>query len=675
MTADEPTSPPRTGSGEVAWHRPLHALARLVAPDAGPPERFIASGLCAVAALVALLLDRMELPTATWTLVGLSYLAGGLRTFLAGVVSIRQGKPDINLLMIVAAIVSAILGHWDDGALLLFLFSLSDALERFAIERTRRGVTALLNLRPATATRVRADGETVVAVAELQAGDEIRVRPGERFPVDGVVITGTSAADESIVTGESLPVEKRPGDSILAGTINANGSLLVRMTRGAAESTIARIVHLVEHAQESKPVAQRLIERWQTPYVVGVFAVALLAFLLSWARGSPVLHAVQTAMILLVAASPCAVVLASPVAVLAAVTRGARSGVLFKGGAVLERLGTIDTVAFDKTGTLTRGRPVLTHIVPTDGTSEDEVLRVAASIEHHSEHPLSRAIMAEVRNRGLSFDDVDHFANEPGLGIVGRVNGRWIGAGRIELFDRHGIPLPSALRADAAEEHEGTTVVVFRQDGIGGVFHLRDTVRAEAAATLAGLRALGIRRMVMLTGDRPPAARAVADRLGISDVRAGIHPAQKMAEIRQLSKQTAGVAMVGDGVNDAPALAAADIGIAMGGAGTDVAMETADVVLMRDDLRGLCEAVHLAQRCRTVIQRCLLFAFGMIVVLVLLTMLGWLSLPMAVIGHEGTTVLVVLAGLRLLREPPAAPNRSPAPTVQRSLTGPLPLRG
>lgn len=628
----------------VRWINPV---VRLFLPTAGPIERFVASGLCAATSAIGAVLNWQGASAAGWLFILAGYVLGGSRATLEAILALRNWRPDINVLMILAAVVALLTGHWDEGAILLFLFSLSDALERFAIERTRRGIDSLMDLRPETACLVRHDRELNVPLAELRVGDVVRVRPGERFPADGVVMDGQSAVDESIVTGEPIPVDKQPGSSILAGTINANGSLLVRVARAASESTLARIVQLVEEAQERKVTAQRIIERWQSPYVLSVLGISAATILLGMLWSGEVMASIQRGMILLVAASPCAVVLASPVAVLATVTRATRNGVLFKGGSHIERLACVSTFAFDKTGTLTRGKPKVRGIRAIRGDA-DELLAVAASLEHRSEHPVARAIAAEAERRGLPLPEIESFTSEPGFGVWGRMGGLWVGVGQEKLFQRHGIALPAALTQALAGDHEGAQVLVFRGDGLAGVIEVADEIRHEARAAVAELRELGIAHLTMLTGDHSAAAQRIAAAVGIEDVRAGLTPGEKLAAILTLAKTNGGAAMVGDGVNDAPALAAATVGIAMGGGGTDVALETADVVLMRDDLRGLPLAMRLARRCRATIQQSLLFAFGMIAFLVIMTLAGAMYLPIAVVCHEGSTVAVVLYGLRLL---------------------------
>ncbi|MBI5863704.1 MAG: heavy metal translocating P-type ATPase [Planctomycetes bacterium] len=571
-----------------------------------------------------------------------------------------ERRLDVNFLMILAALVSAALGHWGEGAVLLFLFSLSDAMERFAIERTRRSIRSVMALRPPTALLIRDGAENETAVEQLRLGDEIRVRPGMRFPIDGLIVDGRAAIDESVVTGESIPVDKGPGDAVFAGTINADGSLRVRMNKPAAESTIARIVHMVETAQDEKIAVQRTIERWQAPYVYGVLAISALTILAGGLFTSDWAGSLQRGMVLLVAASPCAVVLASPVAVLSAITCGARHGVLFKGGAHLERLAEVDTVAFDKTGTVTLGRLQVVGMRPHGGASEDQLLSVAASIEAHSEHPLAVAIVAAAKKRALPMSAVDGFSNVAGDGVSGTVGGCWTGVGRRGLFEKHGVSLPDGLDGEKNPHDGHTTVLVHQAGGVSGTIELRDTLRTDAASAVASLHAQGVENLVLLTGDHTGPARRIASQLGFHDVRAELRPEDKLDAVRGLRSDGKTVAMIGDGVNDAPALAAAHVGLAMGARGTDVAMETADVVLMRDDLHLVADAIHLARSARQVIRQSLVFALVVIGCLVTLTGLGWLRLPTAVVGHEGSTVLVVLNGLRLLRTPLGAAKKSSA---------------
>jgi Cd2+/Zn2+-exporting ATPase len=604
--------------------------------------------LCAVFALAGWWLG--DAPAARPAFL-LAYLAGGLGPTLAAAAALRQGQLNVDLLMILAAAGAATIGDWIEGAVLLFLFTLSGTLEAYAMYRTRRSIEALIQLRPREAARVRGDQDERVAIETLRLRDVVRVRPGERFPVDGEVTEGETWADEATLTGESTPVHKTAGATVFAGTINGRGSVLVRMTRAVADTTLERIVRLVQEAQAEKTPSQKFVESWQQPYVLGVLAAAALALAGSW-----LLHerdwgdAFYHAMVLLVAASPCAVVVSSPAVVLSAIARAARHGVLFKGGYHLEMLGKVEVVAFDKTGTITVGKPGVTEVWAEDGVEPAALLRLAAAVERRSEHHLAVAVLEEAKRRGLSPPDAEDFENHVGLGVHARVEGCWVGVGREPLFEEHGVPIPEAVREAARRlraEGQTTLLVVVTGQGMGGVIALADQARPEAAAALAALKRLGVRRNVIITGDHERVARAVAGRVGADDYRAGLLPDQKVLELRRLMDAGVCLAMVGDGVNDAPALATAPVGIAMGGAGTDVALEVADVVLMRDDLTALPFAVWLSRRARQRVRQNMTFAFGMISLLVVSTFIG-LPLWLGVIGHEGSTLLVVFNGLRLL---------------------------
>jgi Cd2+/Zn2+-exporting ATPase len=561
--------------------------------------------------------------------------------------------------MILAAAGAAVLGDWGEGAVLLFLFSLSGTLEAYALYRTTRSVDALVRLRPREASRVRDGGEARVPVEDLAVGDTIRVRPGERFPVDGEVTEGETWADESTLTGESEPVGKAPGDPVFAGTINGRGSVLLRMTRAVADTTLERIVRLVRDAQAEKTAAQVLVESWRGPYVGAVLLTSALVFAGSWflhreGFGDSFYHA----MVILVVSSPCAVVVGAPAVLLSAIARAARQGVLFKGGASLEALGAVDVIAFDKTGTITRGEPAVTSVWAAGGLDPDRLLSLAAAVERRSEHHLAAAVVAEADRRGLAPPDVADFETHTGEGVHARSDGLWVGVGREALFASHGRPVAPAV-ADAARRlrEEGQTALLIVADGVGaaagGVIAVSDLPRPDAAAALAALKRAGVSHVLVLTGDHERVARAVAGRVGADDVRSGLMPQEKVVELRRLMNEGHRLAMVGDGVNDAPALATAHVGIAMGAAGTDVALEVADVVLVRDDLRALPFAVWLSRLARRRVRQNLTFAFATIAVLVLSSFFG-LPLWLGVVGHEGSTVLVVLNGLRLLRESPPA---------------------
>lgn len=620
----------------------------------------IATGICAALGLTGAIFHSMEFSlaqTLSITACVGAYLAGGLGPTANVVSALRNRQLNVDLLMILAAIGAAVIGDWLEGVVLLFLFSLSGTLEAFAMYRTTRSIEALIQLRPREAMLVR-EGvaeDQRVAVESLKIGDVVRVRPGERFSVDGLVSDGETWADEATLTGESEPIHKTLGDMVFSGTINGQGSVLVKMTRAVADTTLERIVHMVQEAQAEKTPTQRFVESWQQPYVIGVIAAAALVFL-----GARVVHtaswydAFYHAMVMLVAASPCAVVVSAPAVLLSAIARAGRHGVLFKGGVHLESLGKVDVIAFDKTGTVTLGKPGVTEVWIPQGIDESRLLSLAASVEQRSEHPLGVPVVAEVRRRSIALSEspLVEFHSHTGHGVHARVDGIWVGVGREGLFEAHDIPIPAELVEQARRIRElGQTalMVVTVEEAMCGVIGVADQIRPEAAATIDALKRLGIRRIVILTGDHERVAQAIAKVLHADEVRAGLLPDQKVVELRRLAEDGGLVAMVGDGVNDAPALATARVGIAMGGAGTDVALEVADVVLMRDDLRALPLAVWISRLARRRVRQNMIFAFAMIGVLVISTFFN-LPLWLGVLGHEGSTVVVVFNGLRILWE-------------------------
>lgn len=585
-----------------------------------------------------------------------SYLAGGIFATRKAIVDLVHRQVNVDLLMVTAAAGAAVVGAWGEGAVLLGLFSTSNALEHLALGRTRRAVRALMELSPDVATVVRPDlpgGEAVVPVEDLRLGDVVLVRPGERVAVDGVVIAGETACDQAAITGESLPVEKRLGDNVFAGTINTTGAIQVRVAKLAQESTLAKIIGFVEEAREQKSRTQRFTDAFEGKYAVGVIAFSALVAVVPWLFfGTALGDAFYRAMTLLVVASPCALVISTPASTLSGLANAARHGILFKGGGHLEDAGLIRIVAFDKTGTLTRGRPHLTDVVVLNSdVSEAELLRYAASAERLSEHHLSQAIVGAALERGLALVDPEEFRALPGKGIMAVVDGREVAIGNELLFAELGVSIAGGK--DVAEELRAdgkSAVYVGDRSAIHGVVAVADTVRPDAAQVVADLKRLGITRTVMLTGDNRRVAEAIAEQLGIAEVEADLLPEEKLVTIRQLMTNGP-VVMVGDGVNDAPALATATLGVAMGAAGTDVALETADVVLMADDLTKLPYAIALSRRTRRTIVQNLIFSLTVIAVLVTAALTIGIPLPLGVVGHEGSTIIVVLNGLRLLRTP------------------------
>ncbi len=580
----------------------------------------------------------------------LSYVAGGGIAAVRALILLSRFEVTIDLLMVTAALGAASVGAWSEGAILLFLFSLSNTLERFALHRTRRAIEDLLDLSPTEATVRRAGGEERIPTSDLRIGDVVVVRPGERIPADGVVVFGQSSIDQSPVTGESIPVDKECGDTVFAGTLNQQGAIEIRVTREPSDTTLQRIIRLVEEAQSEKAQTQQLTDWFGRRYTLGVFAASALTFAIPWLLlGQPSHTAFYRAMTVLVVASPCAVVISIPAAILSAIARGARHGILFKGGAHLEQAARIDAIAFDKTGTLTLGRPLLTRVLGAPGVNPDDVLRLAASAESRSEHPLGRAIVEGANVAGHSLLPCESLTAVVGKGIKSELSSGTVWVGKRDLIEAQGLEIPPSLLA-AVEElaREGHTVMyVADQMRTLGAVAAMDTLRPTALEAVARLRALGIQKLLMLTGDHAAVARAIAAQVGIA-FEAELLPSDKQEVIRALTAEGRRVAMVGDGINDAPSLATASLGVALGGSSTDVALETADLVLMGDDLRRLPEAIGLARATNRIIRQNLVFAFTMMGLLLLATFAESLRLPFAVVGHEGSTVLVILNGLRLL---------------------------
>ncbi|MCX6050412.1 MAG: heavy metal translocating P-type ATPase [Chloroflexi bacterium] len=607
-----------------------------------------------------------------------AFAAGGYSGLVGAIRQAKVGKLDIDFLMIAAALGAAAIGDWKEGALLLFLFTLSGALEHFAMERTRKAIEALAVLRPDTARVRRDDQEITLSVDELKIGDLILVYPGERLPVDGVVMQGESTIDQSPITGESIPVHKTLKDLVYAGSINGHGALEVEMRKPASESTLSKIINLVEEARQNSTPAQQFIDRFSQPYTYAVISATLLAIIVPVLFGHEVFSAtLYRAMTLLVVASPCALIISTPASVLSAIAAAARGGVLFKGGAYLEKVSEISTIAFDKTGTLTHGKPVVTDVRPLSGYTEHDVLRMAANAETSSEHHIGHAIIEKARALGLAQESPINFQALPGHGIQATFERgtmtETIYIGNDKLFMDEKMDISPAIRliGRTLQEQGKTVMLVVRRstvdDTLGdtrdwetvGFIAVADTLRPEAATAIQALRGLGIKRIVMLTGDNKAVAHGIAQSAGIDEVYSDLLPEQKVEILHQLVKEGKTI-MIGDGVNDAPALATAHVGIAMGAGGTDVALETADVVLMASDLAQLPFMLDLSRRAQRIVRQNVIFSVGVIICLVLATVVlpliiqGFvMPLPLGVVGHEGSTLLVVTNGLRMLAMRPA----------------------
>ena len=602
-----------------------------------------------------------------WFCYSVAYVFGGWYGLKESVKSLQEPAVEIDLLMILAALGALVIGAPFEGAMLLFLFSLSGVLEEYAIGRSRTAIKSLIEMRPESA-RILRGGETVtVPIDDVEIGDVFVVRPGDRLPLDGVVESGESTVDQSSLTGESVPVPKEPGDDVFGGTINETGSLEVQVSRKAQESAISRLIHMVEEAQSKRAPTQQLIDRFEQPYVLSVLAMTAIAVALPITLlEQPFESTFYRAMTLMVAASPCAVIISTPAAVLSAISAGGRQGVLFKGGEHIETAGNVDAIAFDKTGTLTEGNSRLTDVstlenVSLDGEplTDDRLLTLAAAVQTRSEHHLAEATVEAAADRSLDVPDATGFEAVVGKGVHATVAERTIHIGNPRYFrsvtgGRSIDGIEAGLDAVRELEAHGKTSVLVVAETDGGLETLgwlafTDTIRPDAIGAIEQLRERGVERIVMLTGDNERVAEYIADELGIDEVYSELLPEEKVEHIESLQRRYDAVAMVGDGVNDAPALATADISVGMGGAGTDVALETADIVLMSDKLDRLPYAFALSRETRKTLYINFSIAFGAILIMVIAILTAGIPLPVAVVGHEGSTVLVSLIGLRLLR--------------------------
>lgn len=586
----------------------------------------------------------------------LAYIAGGYDISTHALPGLFRGRFDTDILMLAAAGGAAVLGQWSEGAFLLFLFALGHAGEHYALDRARNAVDALGQLMPKSAKVRRGDELLDIPVEQLELGETVLVRPGDRVPVDGRVVKGRSAVDQSPITGESQPVNKELGDEVFAGSINSENALEVEVTKLAKDNTLSRVMQMVAEAQEQKSPTQQMTQTFTSRFVPTVLVATLLMMVvppiwgkLSWEE------AFYRSMLLLVASSPCALALGTPAAVLAGIGQAARHGVLIKGGIHLENLGAVKVLALDKTGTITEGQFRLTDVEPAPGVESEHLLAVAGAVEQQSSHPLAQAVVTEVLKRGVTLAKAEGLENLSGRGVRSRVDNQTVLVGSQRML-REILPQlvgESESRRVAELEGEGKTVIlVSRGESFLGLLALADEPREEARESLAALKRLGVSTIAMLTGDNARAAQRVAQKVGVTEVRAGLLPEDKVTAVKELRQSGGRLAMVGDGVNDAPALALADVGIAMGGAGTAVALETADVALMSDDLSKLPFAVGLSRASRAVIWQNLALSMGMIAILIVTSVFGLISLGPTVLAHEGSTLLVIFNALRLLRFQP-----------------------
>ncbi len=581
-----------------------------------------------------------------------NYFFGGFYAVRAIIAALKEKTIEVDLLMVLAALGAAYVNAWTEGAILLFLFSLSNVLQHYAMGRTQRAISSLLELRPDTVTVRRGGTQQTVALDDVQIGDVVVLHPGDRVALDADILSGSGNFDESSITGESMPVHKTVGDVVLSGTLNQNGALDVRVNKLAQESTLARIITMVSDAQSRKASTQSFLDRAEQYYAIGIIgAVALFIVLVPLLFGVNFSNNFYTAMVLLTVASPCALVISVPAALLSAIASAARKGVLFKGGAHLEEMSNIKVMAFDKTGTLTYGKPQVADVLPVEGVSHMTLLQVVARAEGASEHPIAQAVLDYAAQQGIETNEAETFEALTGMGIRADWDGETTLVGTPRLMEHFGHAVPADLQAQMdrlGDEGRGSVLLVHRGDRWLGLVSIMDQERPDAAEKIAELRRAGIEKVVMLTGDNRRVAEAMAQRLGIDEVYAELLPEDKLHKVEELQQRYGPVAMVGDGINDGPALATATIGIAMGAAGTDVALETADVVLMSEDLGAITHAVKMSKRTRRVVWQNIIFALAVVVVLVSLTLTIGVPLPLGVVGHEGSTILVVLNGLRLL---------------------------
>ncbi|MFC9712066.1 heavy metal translocating P-type ATPase [Paenibacillus sp. NPDC056933] len=610
------------------------------------------------AALGSGLLMLIAWATASWSnplsvmLYIVAYAIGGWTKAKEGIETLVKDRDlDVNLLMIAASLGAAAIGYWNEGAMLIFIFALSGALESYATERSHKDISSLLALKPETALRIEDGKMNRVSIDELQPGDLLLVKPGELVPADGVVYRGSSYINQASITGESLPVDKVAGDEVYAGTVNGEGALYVEVTKSAEGSLFGKIIKLVEEAQTEVPDSQRFMERFEGIYARIVVAVTVLVI-----AGTPLLlgwtwnEAFYKAMVFLVVASPCALVSSIMPVMLSAMSSSARRGILFKGGAHVENMAETRVVAFDKTGTLTMGTPQVTDIITADGYDRIQLLGTAAAIENLSMHPLARAIVEQASKEDIVLPIAEQVQALTGWGIEGKVNGVLWKIGKtdqLDASDMNSFAVWHGIRARL--EGEGKTVSAITANGeMAGLIAMRDTVRPQAAEAVKKLEAMGV-KVAMLTGDRPDSAAVIARETGVKLVYAGLLPEDKVKQVRLLREQYGQVLMVGDGVNDAPALAAATVGMGMGVSGSGTALEVADVVLMNDNIEEIAWVIKQARRAQRTVKQNMFFAITVILVLIAGNFLQDVALPLGVVGHEGSTILVILNGLRLLR--------------------------
>ena len=633
--------------------QPEQAITPGFWPQHGQKVATVVSGVAVLAGYLA----SLRLGEHHLAVVGIYVLAalvGGFKTFRLGLRSLRTGEFDMNALMTIGVAGAMLIGEWAEAGLIAFLYSVSNWLEAATMQRTRNAIKALVDIAPKVALVRRGGTELEVSVEDVEIGDTLLVKPGEKIAMDGEVLTGASSVNQAPITGESIPVSKAPGSEVFAGSINGSGALEVRVTKRVEDTTLARIIHMVEEAQGERAEVQSFVDRFARRYTpIVLVAAVLMAVVPPLLFGQAWGEWIYRALALIVLACPCALVVSTPVALVAGIGNAARRGVLIKGGTHLEQAATIKVLAFDKTGTLTQGQPEVQVVVPLGNRTEADVLQLAAAVEARSEHPLAAAILRAATNEHGPIQAGQAFEAIVGHGAKADVEGRTLYVGSPRFFEQQGIALDAAASQIERLQSGGMTVVVLG-DAVEayGLIAIADPIRPESRAIVERLKALGIQRVAMLTGDNVRTAQAIAFQIGVDEVRADLLPEDKVTAVKDLEARFGPVAMVGDGVNDAPALATSHLGIAMGAAGTDVAIETADVALMSDDVRRIPFTIELSRKTMRVIHQNIAFSLGVKVIATLLVFPGWLSLWMAVVSDMGATILVVLNGLRLLAVSP-----------------------
>jgi len=611
-------------------------------------RKAITTGFSLVALVIGLLLQENDFLSKTFLL--LSILIGGYSMILKGIRNLLRLNFDMFVLMTVAITGALFIGEWQEAAVVVFLFAVSEMLESYSMEKARQSIRSLMEIAPKEATVIRNGKEIRLPVEELMVGDITLVKPGEKIAIDGEIIEGTSSINEAAITGESMPVEKTVGDTVYAGTLNQQGAIRVRVTKLVEDTTIAKIIHLVEEAQNERAPSQAFVDRFAKYYTPVVMALAIVIAVVPPLFGGDWERWLYQGLALLVVACPCALVVSTPVAIVSAIGRAAKSGVLIKGGVYLEEAGNLKAIAFDKTGTLTKGEPAVSDIETLNNISEAEILRIAASLEKLSEHPLAKAIVKRAVESKITPQPAEEFSAITGKGASGKIDGETYYIGNPRLFEELHDNIDSVKERISSLQQQGKTVMILgTKVKILGLIAVADQVREQSVQAITELKKAGIAKTIMLTGDNNKTAAAIAKLVGVDEYYGELLPQDKLAKIKELREKYGKVAMIGDGVNDAPALASATVGIAMGGAGTDTALETADIALMADDLSKLPFTIRLGRSAVRVIKQNISFALVTKLIAVLLVFPGWLTLWLAILADMGATILVTLNGIRLLR--------------------------